>query len=319
MTPTNGRRPGKVLFAAAGFGRRKWVDVLASRRTVVTPEDDLSDRDIRFAVAWKPEQGLLASLPGLEVIFSLGAGVDHLFADPTLPDVPIVRVVDPNLTTHMVEYVCWRVLDHHRLGPAYRAQQGKLQWRPHKQNVAREVSVGIMGLGELGRAAAAALLALGFRVNGWSRSGGAMPGVRSYAGPDGLTAFLGQTDILVVLLPLTPATEGIIDYDLLRGLRRTGPFGSPVLINAGRGLLQRDEDICRALDDGTLAGASLDVFAVEPLPDDSPLWAHPAAFVTPHIAAESDPNHLVPPMLDQMDAYERGSGLSHLVDREAGY
>src|SRR5690606_13021 len=106
---------------------------------------------------------------------------------------------------------------------------------------------------------------------------------------DGLRAFLGQTDILVVLLPLTPATEGIIDYNLLCSLRRTGPFGSPVLVNAGRGLLQRDEDICRALDDGTLAGASLDVFAVEPLPDDSPLWTHPAAFVTPHIAAESDP------------------------------
>jgi glyoxylate/hydroxypyruvate reductase A len=122
-----------------------------------------------------------------------------------------------------------------------------------------------------------------------------------------------------VLLPLTPETRGIVDYALLRQLRRENALGGAVLINAGRGRLQKDDDIVRALEDGTLKEASLDVFEVEPLPKTSPLWAHPRVFVTPHAAATSDPNHLVGPMLAQMDAHDRGEPLRNLVDRAAGY
>jgi glyoxylate/hydroxypyruvate reductase A len=176
-----------------------------------------------------------------------------------------------------------------------------------------------MGLGTLGSASASALLSLGFRVNGWSRREKTMTGVSIYAGEAGLIPFLNATDILVVLLPLTPATRGIIDYKLLGRLNRDNSLGGAFLINAGRGQLQKDADIVRALDDGLIKEASLDVFEQEPLPKTSPLWAHPKIFVTPHAAATSDPVHLVPPMLAQMDAFERGEALQNLVDREAGY
>jgi len=233
--------------------------------------------------------------------------------------VPIVRVVAENLTRHMTEYVVWRVLDHHRQGALYRAQQQNRLWHELPQRPAEDVSVGIMGLGQLGRAAAKALLGLGFRVNGWGRTDRPMEGVATFHGDQGLLPFLNATDILVVLLPHTAATEGIVNYDLLRHLRRRNGLGGAVLINAGRGKLQKDADILRALDDGTLKEASLDVFEIEPLPRTSPMWSHPKVFVTPHAAATSDPEHLVPPMLQQMDAFERGEPLQYVVDRAAGY
>jgi glyoxylate/hydroxypyruvate reductase A len=176
-----------------------------------------------------------------------------------------------------------------------------------------------MGLGQLGRAAASALLALGFRVNGWTRRENTMTDVATFHGEKGLIPFLNATDILVVLLPLTPDTQGIINYDLLRELRRRNGLGGSVLINAGRGKLQSDAGILRALEDGTLKEATLDVFEVEPLPKTSPLWSHPKVFVTPHAAATSDPDHLVAPMLDQMDAFERGEPLQNVVDPVTKY
>jgi glyoxylate/hydroxypyruvate reductase A len=211
------------------------------------------------------------------------------------------------------------VLDHHRHGALYRAQQKKKIWREPMQRPAADISVGIMGLGNLGLSAARVLGALGFRVNGWSRREKSAPGVTIFQGDAGLRPFLNATDILVVLLPLTESTRGIVNYGLLKELRRRNGLGGAVLINAGRGKLQKDDDILRALEDGTLKEASLDVFEVEPLPKTSALWAHPKVFATPHSAATSDPDHLVGPMLAQMDAFERGEPLQHLVDRDAGY
>lgn len=310
---------GRVLLAMSGYDPEDWRRPLSARRAVTLQPDGAHDPSIRFAIVWKQLPPMLFTLPNLKAIFSAGAGVDHLLANPELPDVPIVRVVADNLTKHMVEYVCWRVLDHHRQGNAYREQQPRRIWREPRQPDASQVSVGIMGLGNLGRACATALLALGFAVNGWTRTETEMEDVRCWHGADGLPGFLAATDILVVLLPLTPATRGIVDYGLLRQLRRGGPLGGPVLINAGRGRLQREADIVRALDDGTLKEASLDVFETEPLPSESPLWDHPRVFVTPHAAATSWPEHLVPLMLDQMDAFDRGEPLKNVVDRAAGY
>lgn len=309
----------RVLLSVTGINPRRWHQLLAARRDVVLEPDGDADPSIAYAVVWKQRPGILSKLPNLKAIFSVGAGVDHLFNDPSLPDVPIVRVVADNLTLYMTEYVTWRVLDHHRQGALYRSQQARKIWHDPPQRPAADISVGIMGLGNLGRAAASALLSLGFCVNGWSRTERPMDGVAAFHGESGLIPFLNATDMLVVLLPLTPATEGMVNYDLLRELRRRNGLGGAVLINAGRGQLQRDADILRALDDGTLKEASLDVFETEPLPEASPLWSHPRVFVTPHAAATSDPNHLVGPMLDQMDAFERGEPLRDLVDRKAGY
>ena len=310
---------GRILLAVTGFHPQRWHELLSAERDVVLEPDGPSDPSITYAVVWKQRPNLLSGLPNLRAIFSIGAGVDHLFQDPSVPDVPIVRVVADNLSRHMTEYVVWRVLDHHRQGALYRAQQARKVWHEPQQRVAHDISVGIMGLGQLGRAAANALLGLGFCVNGWTRRETQAEGVSTFHGEAGLIPFLNATDILVVLLPLTPDTQGIVTYDLLRELRRRNGLGGSVLINAGRGKLQRDADILRALDDGTLKEASLDVFETEPLPEASPLWNHPKVFVTPHAAATSDPAHLVKPMLDQMSAFERGEPLLNLVDRAAGY
>lgn len=311
-------KKGKILLAVTGFQPQRWYELLSAGRELVLEPDGPGDPSIDYAVVWKQKPGLLSRLPNLRAIFSIGAGVDHVLADPGLPDVPIVRVVADNLTRHMVDYVLWRVLDHHRQGAAYRAQQARRIWRELPQQAASEVAVGIMGFGELGREVAPLLLAAGFRVNGWSRRERRMEGVATFHGADGLGGFLAATDILVVLLPLTQATRGIVDYRLLRQLRRAGGQGA-VLVNAGRGGLQKDADILRALEDGTLREASLDVFDVEPLPRTSDLWSHPRVVVTPHNAAHSDPEHLAQPMLAQMDAFERGEPLRDLVDRDAGY
>ncbi|MCO5063671.1 MAG: glyoxylate/hydroxypyruvate reductase A [Rhizobiaceae bacterium] len=309
----------RVLLSVTGINPHRWHELLSQEREVVLEPDGPNDPSIRYAVVWKQRPKLLAGLPNLKAIFSIGAGVDHVLADPTLPDVPIVRVIDPNLTQHMVEYIVWRVLDHHRQGAAYRAQQGRKVWHDRPQRTAGDISVGIMGIGALGSAAAGALVSLGFHVNGWSRTGRTVAGVNGYGGESGLVPFLNATDILVVLLPLTDETRGIVNYQLLRELRRRNGLGGAVLISAGRGKLHKDADILRALDDGTLKEASLDVFEMEPLPKTSPFWTNHKVFITPHAAATSDPTHLVGPMLDQMRAADEGKPLRHLVDRSTGY
>ncbi len=313
------KEKGRILLSVTGMNPRPWQELLSQEREVVTEISDPQDPTINYAVAWKQRPNLLSRLPNLRAIFSVGAGVDHILADPTLPDVPIVRIVADNLTQHMTDHVLWRVLDHHTQGLAYRAQQKRKVWRELPQRASTDISVGIMGFGELGRASARVLLACGFHVNGWSRRERPFPGVATFHGDRGLTPFLNATDILVVLLPITAQTAGIVNYDLLRQLRKRNGLGGAVLINVGRGRLQKDADILRALEDGTLKEASLDVFEIEPLPKTSPLWSHPRVVVTPHSAATSDPAHLVGPMLAQMAAFERGEPLKNIVDRQAGY
>ncbi|MCQ8783504.1 2-hydroxyacid dehydrogenase [Mangrovibrevibacter kandeliae] len=311
-----------ILFSATGFDPGRWLDILrrvAPERSVITERSGSDDAAVDYAIVWKQPPRALLGLPGLKAIFSLGAGVDHLLRDPDLPDVPIVRVVAEDLTQRMTEFVVWRVLDHLRQGRVYREQQGKRLWHERSQPAAGAVTVGILGLGELGRDAADKLGALGFRLAGWTRSPRTVGGVETFHGAEGLTRFLALSDIVVVLLPLTAETAGIVDAAFLSKMKSVTPLGGPVLINAGRGGLQVEADILAALDAGTLMEASLDVFATEPLPQDSPLWAHPRVFVTPHAAAVSDPEALLPLMVAQMDAHDRGDPLRHLVDRSAGY
>lgn len=279
------------------------------------------DRDaVKYAACWKAEPGLLATLPNLKVIFNLGAGVDALLADPSTPKhAPIVRVVDLDLTKRMTEWVVWHVLDQHRQGPLHRAAQARGEWIGPDQSAAAAVRVGIMGLGEIARDAADVLRRIGFRVSGWSRSKRDIDGMTTYAGTDGLKSFLGTTDILVCLLPLTPDTRGILDRQLIAGLARDGVLKKPVLLNAGRGGLQKEADIVAALDDGSLGHAVLDVFETEPLPPASPLWKHPRLTITPHNAADSDPDEISKYVVAQINAFERGEALKNVVDLTRGY
>lgn len=311
-----------VLVAVKGWDPGHWVDALRARapgRTMAVAPEAGDPAAVRYALVWKPQPGYLAGFQNLEVIFSLGAGVDHLTSDPALPDRPIVRIVDPDLTMRMTEWVVLQVLMHHRKQRAYDGFQAERRWRQLDQPAAKDVRVGIMGLGVLGADAARALTGLGFQVHGWSRTAKRLPGVVTFAGAGELPAFLARTDILVVLLPLTEDTRGLLDGALIDGLARDGRLGGPVLINAGRGGLQDEAAVDAALRDGRLAGASLDVFATEPLPADSPLWTAPHLTITPHVAAESDPVALSDYVLTMIEGYERGEGLRNTVDRTRGY
>jgi glyoxylate/hydroxypyruvate reductase len=271
--------------------------------------------DIQYALVWRPEPGLLAALPNLKLIVSLGAGIDHLLADPSLPrGVPIVRLVDPYLTAAMSEYVALQVLRLHRRDLDYQAQQRAGIWRELPQKNAAERPVGILGLGVIGRDAAQKLKSLGFPVSGWTRQPQEVGGFQTFAGMAELPRLLAGSEILVCLLPLTGDTDGILNSRTFSLL----PRGSG-LVNAGRGGHLVEDDLIPALDTGWLSAAALDVFRDEPLPADHPFWRHPRILVTPHIAGITNPATAAPIVLDNIRRCETGRQLLHRVDPTRGY
>ncbi|MCP5081018.1 MAG: glyoxylate/hydroxypyruvate reductase A [Alphaproteobacteria bacterium] len=312
-----------VLFVLNRYNASDWSDMMRDRAPDLDvrlwPDETGNPEDIKYVVAWNPPPGELAKYPNLKVIFSIGAGVDHLMKDPDLPAVPVVRVVDPDLTKRMTEYVVMNVLLHHRRFRLYDAQQTANAWTEHSQPAAGEVRVGIMGFGTLGRDSGVILRDLGFQVAGWSNSRKQVDGIESFAGESELDGFLGRTDILVSLLPHTPDTDRMLNSALFAKLPQDGALEGPFLINAGRGKVQSDADILTALNDGTLKGASLDVFEEEPLAAGSPLWSHPGVVLTPHVAAESSPIAINDYILDQLRGYELGEALSNVVNAKRGY
>jgi glyoxylate/hydroxypyruvate reductase A len=307
-----------LLFKPYSPDVRHWVEAferLAPDLEVrIWPEVGAVE-DIDYALVWDMPHGALASYPGLRAIFSLGAGVDHLFGDESLPaHVPITRTVDPNMTSTMVEYVLCAVLGHHRNAADYIAHHREGVWRQLPQRAAWERHVGIMGLGALGGAAARMLVDFGFDVAGWCRTEREADGVEIFVGADGLTPFLRRTEILVCLLPLTPETEGIVDTQVLAALPEGAAF-----INVARGRHHVEEDLLAALDMGRLSGATLDVFEDEPLAPDHPFWKHPKVLLTPHIAADSDTSQVVGAVIENIRRSQTGEPLLNPVDWEAGY
>jgi glyoxylate/hydroxypyruvate reductase A len=299
--------------------KRRFDEACGDRPVWLLPDDNGDPAKVHYAAVWKPAPGELAGFANLRVIFNLGAGVDALMADASLPKVPLVRVAVGDLTHRMTEYVVLHVLMHHRQELYLRACQREKRWQPKFQWPAGAVSVGIMGLGTLGSDAADVLRRLGFRVAGWSNNPKAIDGVECFHGKGELDAFLRRTDILVCLLPLTPDTRHILNRGLFARLNRTSPMGPPVLINAGRGGLQNEADILHGLDDGTLGAASLDVYAMEPLPPDSPFWTHPKVVLTPHNAADTDPDEISRYVAHQIQRFEAGGALENVVDPARGY
>jgi glyoxylate/hydroxypyruvate reductase A len=309
---------GALLFQPAGFPHQPWTDHL--RRIMpeldIRTEDDEARRDeIVYCIAWKPKPGSLRSFANLKVVFSMGAGVDGIIADPTYPKhVPLSRVVDDTLAQSMTEYVVLHVLAWHRRLRDLDALQKLKKWRPISSPRTENVRVGILGFGELGKAAATALKALNYQLSGWSASPKVFPGVRSFADQDGLAPFLSQTDILVCLLPLTPATAGILNAKTFALLPKDA-----CIINCARGGHLIEEDLIAALDSGHLQGATLDVFQTEPLPDTSPLWAHPKIVVTPHNAAATDREAFIRHVADTIRRMDQNLPPENLVDFARGY
>jgi glyoxylate/hydroxypyruvate reductase A len=311
-----------IVISAEGWDTEAWsarVRAADPQRPVFVAPDVPDRAAVGYALVWKPPAGMLATFPNLRAIFSLGAGVDHLVFRDDLPAVPIVRVVNPDLTQRMTEWVTLQVLMHHRRQRAYDAQQRARRWRELETPAAADIRIGIMGLGVLGRDAAAVLSRLGYQVAGWRRGQGDVAGVRTYHGEAELDAFLGRTDILVSLLPLTAETRGLLAMPLFEKLAHDGALGGPVLINAGRGGSQVEADIVAALESRTLIGASLDVFEQEPLDAASPLWSREDTILTPHVAAWSDPAPLAEAIVTQIKAFEAGAPLTNTIDRAAGY
>lgn len=299
--------------------RQRFVRACADRPIALVPDDPVDPAAVHYAAVWKPQPGALAGFPNLRVIFNLGAGVDALVVDRSLPDVPLVRVAVDDLTTRMTEYVVMHVLMHHRQQLYLFDCQRQRRWEPRTQWAAGAIEVGIMGLGTLGQDAARVLRAIGFRVSGWSASPKQVEGVACFHGRDGLEPFLRRTNILVCLLPLTPDTRHLLDRQLFAKLNRDSPLGAPVLINAGRGGLQVEADILACLNDGTLGAVSLDVFEKEPLPADRPLWSHPNAILTPHNAADTDPDAISDYVAQMIARFERDGTLENVVDLRRGY
>ena len=297
---------------------RSWNDVFSEAMPEMPVRDwaDPGDMaDIEYAFVWAPEPGALRKFPNLKCIFSIGAGVDHLLKDPDLPDgVPIVRMVEPELTQGMSEYVTMHVLRYHREVPALEQQQRDKVWHELIAPTAPSRKVGLLGLGVLGQDAARVLRVLKFDLASWSRTPKRVAGVQSFYGADGLGPFLARTEILVCLLPLTAKTQGILNRDLLAKLPR-----GACLINAGRGGHQVEEDILAALDSGQLAGATLDVFLTEPLPSGSPFWTHPKVTLTPHIASVTQQVSAIEQVVANIRRIQAGKTPLNTVDRELGY
>ncbi len=271
--------------------------------------------EIEFALVWKHRPGELGRYPNLKGILSLGAGVEHVLEDPGLPaGVPVVRLIDRLLSAQMTEYVTLAVLHHHRRMPAYAAQQAARQWRPLPPADTEATTVGMLGLGVLGQAAARTLGGFGFRLAGWSRTQKALDGIDCFAGGDGFGELLRRSNILVCLLPATPATRGLLDARAFGLLPR-----GAALVSAGRGAQVVEADLLAALCSGHLAGATLDVFAEEPLPADHALWRQPGVVITPHAASDTIPRTAAQVIADNIRRLRAGEPPLGLVDRNRGY
>lgn len=270
--------------------------------------------DILAALVWAPEPGVLAGLPNLRAIFSLGAGVDAMLTDGTLPDVPLCRMVDPSLTKTMSDFVLMAVLHRFREIDRYERDQRASRWRFAIPRDTGDCAVGIMGLGELGLDAAQTLRSRGFEVRGWSRTTKDVDGVRCYQGAGQLDEFLDDLEILICMLPLTAATHGILNARLFNAMPK-GTF----LINVARGGHLNEADLLAALDRGQLGGALLDVFETEPLPQGHRFWRHPRITITPHVASYCLPEVAARGVMANYERLLRGEIPEHIVDRARGY
>lgn len=311
------RRPNLLMVVPLAWSPL-WLPWLseANLNVFVHGRDDYKPEDIDYTLSFRPPPGFLKTLPKLKTIYSLGAGVDGFLADPDFPkQIPLVRFVDPQLSTEMAQYVVLHVLLQHRNAKAFEETQKQSKWAqmmlPRKT---ADTRIGILGLGEIGTMAGERLRDLGFPVSGWSRSRKQVDGIKSYAGEGEFAAFMGASDFLICLLPLTEDTRGILNAKTFAMLPKES-----YVINVARGGHLIESDLIAALDSGHLAGATLDVFQTEPLPETSPLWKHPKIVVTPHVAAISDPRVAAQFVIDGIARAERGEKHPNTVDMSRGY
>jgi len=300
-----------ILFASQIEPADRWLPLLQA----ALPQDRFFlelQNPIDVALVASPPPGTLEQLKGAKLIQSLWMGVERLLADPALPrGVPLARLVDPGMVAAMSETVLAHALDWHRRLYRYREQQPEARWHRYRQYMASDHTVGLLGLGALGADAARKLLALGFKVAGFSRRPKTVEGVECSTD---LSFVLSRSDVLVCLLPLTDKTKGVLNLENLNKMKKGGG-----LINVARGPHVVVPDLIAALDSGQLAHAWLDVFDQEPLPASSPLWKHPRVSITPHAAALTEPRTAVAAIVENVERVRRGEKPLNLVDFAAGY
>lgn len=306
-----------LLYTSDPERGRIWRDIFAREASDIAFVDPSQPHDpaaVRYLAAWSPSPALIARLPSLEILFSIGAGIDQFDIHALPSHVRVVRMIEPGIAAGMVEYATMAALALHRNLIDYRAAQTAARWAPIKLVPAGERRIGVMGLGNLGQAVLGALAPFGFRLSGWSRSPRRLAGVACHAGADGLRAFLAGCDIMICLLPLTDKTRGILCRETLSHL----PRGAGV-INVGRGGHLVEQDLLSLLDEGHLSGAVLDVAEPEPLPADHPFWAHPRIIVTPHIASMTRADSAARALIANIRRHEAGKPLDGEVARNRGY
>lgn len=281
----------------------------------ILPADAIpASERVRYALVWNPPEGVFARWPGLRLVINLGAGVDRLVRRADLPDVPVTRISDPEMARMMAGWVLFAVLRHLRDIPVFEAAQRRRAWRYIHPRPTTERCVAVLGVGELGRRAAEEVARLGCETLGWSAREKDVPGVTMRHGPEALPRVLARADVVVSMLPLTPQTRGLIDADAFAAMRPGTAF-----VNASRGEVVDEAALIAALRSGHLSGATLDVFATEPLPADNPLWDLPGVLITPHLASVALPASAAPQIADNIHRLERGDALRNVVDRLRGY
>ena len=278
--------------------------------------DDGDVNEVEFAVVWKHPRGILKKYPNLKAILSLGAGVDHIISDPDLPEgLPIIRLVDKKLTHEMCLHALHWVLHFHSDQYLYRSQQLKRQWIQQSSIQTEDRTIGIMGLGNIGRSIGELLVTQSFNVIGWgANQKSSLTDIKYYYGQDQLSDFLGRTNILINVLPLTSDTTNIITKKELRLLPKNS-----FIINIGRGGIINEEDLLTLLNDRHIKAAALDVFTQEPLPENNSLWNHPSVYITPHIAGQSNPNSAGQTISENIYRIQKGELPYPIYSRTNGY
>jgi len=306
-----------ILYKADPERGRQWAQHFAQKAPDVAFRvwPDIGDpAAVRYLAAWQPPADVMQTFPNLEVIFSVGAGIDQFDLSGVPPHVEVVRMTEPGVVEGMVEYVTQAVLTIHRDLFDYAAQQRERIWREMPVRAASTRRVGVLGLGMLGTAVLKTLRLFGFDCAGWSRSPHEIEGVECHAGIESLDTFLARTDILVCLLPLTDATRGLIGKYVFQMLPKGASF-----INVGRGPQVIQQDLLDALDSGHLHAAILDVTDPEPLPPTHPFWTHPRVRLTPHIASATRPETAVDVVLENLRRHRAGERMIGAIDRTRGY
>jgi glyoxylate/hydroxypyruvate reductase A len=304
-----------VLVISPGRNPEPWVEALKKEYpgiNVYAYPEEHDPEEIEYVISWKHPRGIFKHYPNLRVIASMGAGVDHITCDPEIPiNVEITRIIDDQLSVDMSDFVLALVMDHIRNISFHHSNHA---WQPIPYKRIEKEHIGIMGLGIMGNAVAQTLLKNRFNTSGWAKTPKKLVGINTYSGEEQLEKFLNRSTILICLLPLTQETENILNKELFEKL----PKGA-YIINVARGQHLMEYDLLEMIDKGHLSGASLDVFRIEPLPQEHLFWDHPKIKITPHVASITNPHKVVHQLIDNYRRMKDGKEIKNTIERKLGY